>query len=194
VEQVERNRDLVIEAARRVFLAKGYAGATLEAIAEEAGFSKGVVYSQFESKADLFLTLLQRRIDERAAYNERIAADRAGVDAIHALIDAAERDARAEPGWAHVLLEFRGVARHDPALNRRYAALHAETVERLAEVLQQYLDDGNVTAAVAPRAMAEFILAIGSGITLERAANPDALRPDELRSMVTRAFGLTGAD
>jgi AcrR family transcriptional regulator len=44
-EQVQRNRGLVLEAARRVFLERGYAGATLDAIADEAGFSKGVVYS-----------------------------------------------------------------------------------------------------------------------------------------------------
>ena len=68
------NRASVLAAARRVFLAKGYAGATLEAIAEEAGFSKGVVYSQFGGKADLFLALLDARIDERAAQNERVAA------------------------------------------------------------------------------------------------------------------------
>ena len=54
-EQVERNRDLVLAAARRVFLSRGYAGETLEAIADEAGFSTGVVYSQFDSKADLLL-------------------------------------------------------------------------------------------------------------------------------------------
>src|SRR6266581_3253289 len=72
-EQVERNRQLVLAAARRVFLARGYAGATLDAIAEEAGFSKGVVYSQFDSKADLFLALLEARIAERAAENARLA-------------------------------------------------------------------------------------------------------------------------
>jgi AcrR family transcriptional regulator len=37
---------------------------TLDAIADEAGFSKGVVYSRFGSKADLFLALLDRRIEE----------------------------------------------------------------------------------------------------------------------------------
>jgi hypothetical protein len=41
VEKVERNRELVLEAARRVFLAKGHEGASLDAIAEDAGFSKG---------------------------------------------------------------------------------------------------------------------------------------------------------
>src|SRR5262245_25086032 len=73
-EQVERNRTAVLDAARRVFLDRGYGGATVDAIAEEAGFSKGVVYSQFGSKADMFMALLEQRITERAAQNERIAA------------------------------------------------------------------------------------------------------------------------
>src|ERR1700735_1393810 len=72
-EQVERNRRLVLEAARRVFLARGYASATLDVIADEAGFSKGVVYSQFASKADMFLALLEASISERAEQNERLA-------------------------------------------------------------------------------------------------------------------------
>ena len=71
-EQGERNRGLVLAAARRVFLERGYAGATLEAIAEEAGFSKGVVYSQFAGKPDLFLALLEARIAERAEQNARV--------------------------------------------------------------------------------------------------------------------------
>ena len=41
-------------------------------------FSKGVVYSQFESKADLFLALLEARIEERAAENARLAESLAG--------------------------------------------------------------------------------------------------------------------
>src|SRR5438128_1786510 len=65
--QTERNRQLVLEAARQVFLTQGYHGARLDAIAEEAGFSKGVVYSQFAGKADLFVALLEHRIAERAA-------------------------------------------------------------------------------------------------------------------------------
>ena len=76
--QVERNRVLLLAAARRVFLARGYHGSTLDAIASEAGFSKGVVYSQFESKSDLFLALLDERIAERAAENERVVREAGG--------------------------------------------------------------------------------------------------------------------
>src|SRR5262252_5699696 len=94
-EQAERNRTLVLDAARQVFLARGYHNATLEQIADEAGFSKGVVYSQFASKADLFLALLDARIAERAAENERIAGKAAGAAALRALLRNFEADARA---------------------------------------------------------------------------------------------------
>jgi AcrR family transcriptional regulator len=189
-EQADRNRRLVLTAARRVFLARGYAGATLEAIAEEAGFSKGVVYSQFGSKADLFVALLERRIEERAAQNERIAAELAGGEGVRELLRVAGRDAVAEPGWARLLVEFRALASRDPALNRRYAEAHARTVEQLARVLGRLHERAGLEPAVALRSQAELILALGAGIALERSANPAALAEDDVIAMLPRALGL----
>jgi AcrR family transcriptional regulator len=85
-EQTERNRALVLEAARRVFLARGYAGASVDAIADEAGFSKGVVYSQFAGKSDVLFALLDARIEERAAENAERAAGLAGADGLRTLL------------------------------------------------------------------------------------------------------------
>lgn len=84
--RVGRNRDQVLAAARRVFLARGYERATLDAIADEAGFTKGVMYSQFESKGDLFLALLEQRIAERAAQNEAIAKRYTGAEGVAAIL------------------------------------------------------------------------------------------------------------
>jgi AcrR family transcriptional regulator len=190
VQQVERNREAVLAAARRVFLDKGYAGASLEAIAEEAGFSKGVVYSQFGSKADLFLALLDRRIEERGAQNERVAAQPAGIEGIRELLRVGGRDALAEQGWAQLLVEFRALAARDPALNRRYAEAHARTVEQFASVLGRLHDRAGLQPAVAPRSMATFILALASGFTIERLANPAALDLDEATALMDRALGL----
>jgi AcrR family transcriptional regulator len=190
VQQVERNREAVLAAARRVFLDKGYAGASLEAIAEEAGFSKGVVYSQFGSKADLFLALLDRRIDERGAQDNRVAAQLAGTEGIRELLRVGARDAVAEQGWAQLLVEFRALAARDPALNRRYADAHARTVEQFASVLGRLHDRAGLQPAVAPRSMAAFILAVASGFTIERLANPAALDLDDTTALMYRALGL----
>src|SRR6201997_1171766 len=134
VEQTERNRSLVLEAAREVFIERGYHGATLEQIAESAGFSKGVVYSQFQSKADLFLALLEARIEERAQENARLAGDMADGD-LAALLDHLARGDQATRDWLLLVIEFRVHAARDPELSRRYAAAHARTVEALAGVL-----------------------------------------------------------
>jgi AcrR family transcriptional regulator len=189
-EQVERNREVVLDAAKRVFLERGYAGATVEAVSEDAGFSKGVVYSQFGSKADMFLALLDRRIDERAAENNQVVVHLAGADAVRALLLAAGRDAASEPGWARLLIEFRASAGRDPELNRRYAAAHARTLDALVGVLGRIHQRAGREPAVPLGSMAEFIVGLGSAVALERLANPGALADTDLTTLVTRALGL----
>lgn len=187
---MERNREAVLEAAQRVFVARGYAGATLEAIAEEAGFSRGVVYSQFGSKADMFFALLDRRITERAAQNERIAKEFAGADGLRQLMRAAQQDAAADPGWAHLLVEFRALAMRDPDLNRRYAEAHARTIDGIASALEHLYEPAGVQPTVPVRSIAEFFQAGAAGIALERAANPDALPDEDIAQLLVLALGL----
>src|SRR5271170_3400876 len=97
-EQNGRNRALLLAAALRVFLARGYHAATLEQIADEAGFSTGVVYSRFDSKADMFLALLTDRIAERAVQNAA-AGQLARSGDMAALAGLAWQAERAAPGW-----------------------------------------------------------------------------------------------
>jgi AcrR family transcriptional regulator len=174
-EQNDRNRALLLAAARRVFLARGYYAATLEQIADEAGFSKGVVYSRFASKADMFLALLGERIAERAAQNADLAGRLAGTGDFTAIIDTAQQADRAAPGWRLLVTEFRVHAARDPELNRRYAALHARTVDRLAAILATISPRGADGLTFPARQLAEFVLALEVGIALEQLANPDAL-------------------
>ena len=188
VEQVERNRSAVLDAARRVFLDRGYGGATVDAIAEEAGFSKGVVYSQFGSKADMFMELLEQRITERGAQNERGAAGKSVAEGVRELILVASRDVASEQGWAQLLVEFRAHAARDPVLNRRYADAHRRTVGQLATLLARLHDQAGTSPAAPVTSMAEFVLAMGTGVTLERAANPAALPEDHTIAMMLRAL------
>lgn len=171
-EQVERNRRLVLEAARRVFLARGYASATLDVIAEEAGFSKGVVYSQFDSKADMFLALLEARINERAEQNERLAEQFHGRELAAAVPDLAHALLRAEPEWMQLVLEFRLHAARVPELNRRYAELHERTLDRLASVYAGLHERIGTTPRYPVRVLAELTMAVSRGSFLEVLALP----------------------
>jgi AcrR family transcriptional regulator len=174
-EQVASNRQQVLAAARRVFLARGYASATVDAIAEEAGFTKGVVYSQFESKADMFLALLEARISERRAQNEALAAQLEPGELASAIPELAFALRRAEPGWAQLVLEFRVHAARVPELNRRYAQLHERTVQGLTSVLEGLHRRAGTQPRYPLRGLAELALAINVGSCIEQLANPEAL-------------------
>jgi AcrR family transcriptional regulator len=172
-EQNERNRALVLAAARQVFLARGYHAATLDEIADEAGFSRGVVQSRFGNKADLFLALLEERITERAAENKRLAEGRSGAAGTHVLREHAVRRNRAELDWGLLLIEFRVHAARDPDLSRRYAALHARTRQALAGVITELYRRAGQPPPFPPAEMAQMILAIEAGIRLEQAGEPE---------------------
>jgi AcrR family transcriptional regulator len=185
-EQTERNRALVLEAARRVFLERGYAGASVDAIADEAGFTKGVVYSQFAGKPDLMFALLDKRIEERAADNVRAAEQLAGAEGLRTLLRMHARRQELDIEWTRLLMEFRLVAARDPELNARYAAAHARAVERLATTIEQIATRGGVRLVYGARHSAVLVFALAAGVTLEHTAAPGALPDDLLEDLFTR--------
>src|SRR6201996_1335298 len=181
VEQSQRNRDLVLAAARRMFLARGYRGASLEQIADEAGFSKGVVYSQFESKADLFLALLEQRIEERAEENARFveelaASDGLGLDqGLLALAEHVSRRDRTDAEWGLLVIEFRVHAARNPELNHRYSEVHERTVAGVARVVARIYDRAGEALPLPAKELARMLLTVGAGARLEQATNTEVV-------------------
>ncbi len=66
----ERHKQEIIEAALYLFGKKGYKNTTIEEIAEHAQFSKGAIYSYFESKQELFNEILKELFDKVQAFAE----------------------------------------------------------------------------------------------------------------------------
>src|SRR3712207_3440591 len=64
-QQRSETRAALLEAAARVFARQGFHRASVEAVADAAGFSTGAVYSNFAGKEDLFLALYEERIERR---------------------------------------------------------------------------------------------------------------------------------
>src|SRR5215469_1395854 len=83
----QQTREYLLAAAAEVFADRGFHGATLDEVAAVAGFTKGAVYSNFKSKDDLFLALLESRYES-------------GMTSLRAYLDAA-----AEPHQAADFLD-----------------------------------------------------------------------------------------
>jgi AcrR family transcriptional regulator len=85
-ESQARTRERLLEAARAAFIGEGYARTSLEAIADRAGYSKGAVYSNFESKESLFLELLEAKLDiETRAVGALIGVHQGAAELLRAL-------------------------------------------------------------------------------------------------------------
>ena len=70
----DRNRETALEVARAAFLRDGYVANSVASVAKEAGFTTGIVYSSFGSKADLALAVLERlQAEQIDALGERVA-------------------------------------------------------------------------------------------------------------------------
>jgi AcrR family transcriptional regulator len=124
-ERQQETRAALVESALRVFARDGFHGANLEVIANQAGYSKGAVYSNFDGKAELFFAVMDRNL---------AAVQRGGFDPFEPLVPAADTvhhgpDDLAElmRGLGLATLEFIATAARDevlaPALTRRMETL-----------------------------------------------------------------------
>lgn len=187
-DTVVRNRDLVLAAAEEVFVDRGFHEASLDQIADRAGFSKGVVYSQFASKADLLLAIVERRIDARAEENAAIADGLRDIRDVGELARTWLEQDRTNVRWSMLLMEFRLHAARHPELSVRYAALHARTVERLARTLVGLYSRAKVEPPDDPLDLAAALLGLGAGAALERLADPVRLGDGTSVRIATRVL------
>lgn len=171
-------RTRILEAARTVFERQGFHGASLDQVAREAGFTKGAVYSAFDSKADLFLTLLAGRATERQRTWEAMSRRATTPEAF--VVEAMEHFGAAvaqEREWWAAVIEFATFVARDEALRVRYAEHHDATRETLARTMEDWSARTGKPLALEPRALATACLALGNGLTLEWLLSPDDVPP-----------------
>lgn len=120
VAQQQRTRDALLQAATRSFARDGFHGASLDAIAREAGYSKGAVYSNFAGKAELFLAAMDVTVTvvEDPAWDPTVRlTSRAELDAMRDVaFDDPPTELQIARGFALATLEFVSSAGRDERL------------------------------------------------------------------------------
>ena len=173
-------RAQLLDAAERVFARDGLRGASVDAIALEAGYSTGAVYSNFKGKEDLFLTLIEERIDPRLAkvYEAMEAELAAGVPPL----EAARRfvsTLRGERDAFLLLIDFWGQAVRDPAAAERFAQRHARLRATVGHLLDAAIPEREPGVGLPADQLATTLIALGNGFAIELLADPDGV-PDDL--------------
>ncbi|TQL69641.1 TetR family transcriptional regulator [Nocardioides albertanoniae] len=189
-ESHAQTRERLVQTAHRLFLSDGYNATSLDKVAAEAGFSKGAVYSNFSTKHELGLAVLDVIHQERAL---SLASTVEGVDSVEGRIDAFAAWAEAnigDVGWTALEVEFATSTRRIPGVNQQLAARRRELTAAVAGLIEQQVTDLGLTLPSPAEDAAVQLLSLGIGLGVQRAFDPDlpvTSLVDLLRSLLERA-------
>jgi AcrR family transcriptional regulator len=185
-ERREETREQLLAAAGRVFAKGGFHGTSLDAIADEAGFSRGAVYYNFADKEELFLELLDRRCADRAQdLRELFSGDDDVATTSRQAQLAAQRALDAmtgDPEWRALYLEFLAQAARDPAFRRRFSKRTSEMRGALEEIVVERTRPVAGALGMEPEQLAVVIDALGDGLWAQHMLHGERAVPPDLFS------------
>ncbi|HEV2061514.1 MAG TPA: TetR/AcrR family transcriptional regulator [Solirubrobacteraceae bacterium] len=188
-ESQARTRQALLDAASQVFVERGFQRASVEAITERAGFTRGAFYSNFSSKQELFAELLQSTVYR--AYREMGEAQLNSDGPIPTGRETAETLARiqAHPDgrwmfrlWLELLLE----AGRDEKMRKLAVEFWRSNRELIAELLAKRYEQQGREPPTDPLTLATASIALDIGLAIQHYVDPDVVPLD----VYPDAFGL----
>jgi AcrR family transcriptional regulator len=165
-QQQAVTRERLLAAAEQVIDRHGYGGASIDLITAEAGYSKGAIYSNFDSKEALFLELLRLYMERDMAELEGIV--RLDPDKLSAAVTGWLKAMHAERDCPLLVTELQLHARRSPAFAKRYYALQEQQTRTLAAILERYFKAASVPLPMDALELAASMTALANGLSLQR--------------------------
>jgi AcrR family transcriptional regulator len=177
----DRNRETVLRVAREAFLRDGYVATSLASVAKEAGFTTGIVYSSFGSKADLALGVLERlQAEQIGALGERVERAMAAGDVLDQVRQwAAEA---MSSGWVRFELELLLDTIGDPRLAAAQTERQAASVKQAVTVVRSLVPPDTMDEETL-EVLAEAAVDYAIGLAMRQSVNPDAT-PDRFLRLI----------
>ncbi|WP_277831591.1 TetR/AcrR family transcriptional regulator [Speluncibacter jeojiensis] len=184
-----QTREHLLTTAAEHFLDRGYAAASLDQIADVAGYSKGAVYSNFANKDELCLAVLDRiRLEKMAEIVALLAAEPTLEESFAAFSGWADRTI-GDRRWTLLEIEFSVRSRHNEAIRRQLAEGAQGVRAAIATIVTGLADRHGLHCTLPAEEAATALLSLGIGLGLQRAISPElpaAALADTLRAL----FGL----
>jgi len=186
-ESRRRTRESLLDAAADVFGRRGYHAASVDEVAEAAGFSKGAVYANFASKAELFLALLDRRLERDAERWARIGeSKRQRPEAGEGEEQSFARELGEERTWNLLAVECFLDAMRDDQVRGELAARYRRIRSTLGERLDRQFTEAGGEPPLPVEHLAWLIVALGHGLAIQAYLEPEALPEDLYETAIAR--------
>ena len=189
-EQSELSRERLIEAATRLFAERGYRDASVQAIGEAAGISRGSIFWHFGSKEGLLWAVVRRAFTRWEA--ETLVpevGDARGEEAIGRALRAHRRFLADEGGTLRLLfvLMFEALGPR-PELAGEFARLHRDLRVLATPWLEEAVADGDFRDDVDPESIVTLIIATLGGIVYQYLLDADGVDLDRCYADLERVL------
>src|SRR6201985_1365872 len=190
--------DKLFEAAAQVFEEQGIGGASIEAIAAASGFTRGAFYSNFKSKDELIIAMLEDHVAQSIRRNlDLLAEHKTMPDFLNALrsMDRSRQDPLGRSPLLHMemILFVARAEKRRPELAKRLRARR----KLIADIVETTLKNNGSDRLLNPAWTGAILLAMEDGFRLHRLIDPETTPADSfLRAIgdLQRAMGLTTAE
>jgi AcrR family transcriptional regulator len=177
-ERQAETRQALLDAAASVVVERGLAGASVEAICAAAGFTRGAFYSNFESKEQLFVELLQQRVYQhyRGMAERRIADPEARPTLRETGEELAEMQANSRGRWLlRLILELLAEAGRSDRVRELAATFWSGNRELTAQSIERAAASAGKEPVADTRMLATALIALDIGLALQHYVDPDAV-------------------
>jgi AcrR family transcriptional regulator len=185
-----QTRERLIDAAAVVFAQRGFETATLDEVAAAAGYTKGAVYSNFASKTDLFIALIERRVETQTAEFNATYGGRDFAAAARELQNVPDRESESDRQWLLLAMEFWLHSMRE----ERARVLMAEQYERArmasANLVASFYESAGREPPLPPRDFAIVIESMAIGQAIQAALDPDAINMSLQGRVIAMLMGL----
>jgi AcrR family transcriptional regulator len=188
-------RDKLFEAAARVFEDQGIGGASIEAIAAGAGFTRGAFYSNFASKDELIIAMIEDHVEQSIQrMHELLARHKNLADFIDALrtMDRSQQDPLGRSPLLHMemILFVSRAEKRRPELAKRLRARR----KLIADIVETTAKNSGRNGVLSPAWAGAVVLAMEDGFRLHRLIDPETTPADSfLRAIgdLERTIGIS---
>jgi AcrR family transcriptional regulator len=180
-ESRARTREALIRAAGEVFVERGFAGSSVEAIAERAGFTRGAFYANFAGKEELFAEVLQSTVYAayRAMEEQQLASDAPLPSARESAELLAAIQANPDGRWMFRLwLELLLQAGRSESMRRLAVEFWRTNRGLLAKLTERRFEEVGREPPLDPHVLASALIAMDIGLAIQHYVDPDAVPLD----------------
>jgi TetR/AcrR family transcriptional regulator, transcriptional repressor of aconitase len=183
-------RTRLLESAAQLFARGGYEGASVDLIAENAGYSKGAFYSNFETKEAIFLELLDAHKRREIEALAQLLAQDIPASELVSLIRNAESERVSDFDFGLLSAEFQLQACRDRTFAKTYARLHRTHRDTMAGLVTRLFARLDRIPPSDPKDLADIIMALTTGLSLQRTSVQGPLRKGFVTQAILLVLGL----